>query len=146
MESILKAKNEDIDSILKLEEELFIDPYNKENINYELNENPFSKVLVYKNDKDLLGYIIFWITFDSATICKIGVNKNYQKLGIGSKLLTESEKIIKEVGAEFYTLEVRESNINAIKFYEKNGFKKITTKKNYYSNGENALYYMKGEI
>ena len=39
-------------------------------------------------------------------------------------------------------LEVRENNINAIKFYEKLGFVKVRTIKNYYGN-ENAFFMIK---
>ena len=37
------------------------------------------------------------------------------------------------------TLEVRVSNSVAIKFYEKHGFVKHSIRKNYYSNGEDAI-------
>ena len=36
-------------------------------------------------------------------------------------------------------LEVREKNIQAIKFYTLQGFKQITIRKEYYKNGDNAL-------
>ena len=38
------------------------------------------------------------------------------------------------------TLEVRVSNIPAINFYKKQGFKIETTKPHYYDNGEDAYY------
>ena len=41
-------------------------------------------------------------------------------------------------------LEVRDSNIIAIKFYEKRGFKKISVRKNYYQDThEDAIIYEK---
>ena len=40
-------------------------------------------------------------------------------------------------------LEVRKSNISAQKLYEKNGFKKISVRKNYYDNIEDAFIYLK---
>ena len=42
------------------------------------------------------------------------------------------------------TLEVRVSNISAQKLYESLGFKKILIKNNYYSDGEDAFFMMKG--
>ena len=47
---------------------------------------------------------------------------------------------IKKIG-----LEVRTNNINAIKFYKKHGFKKISTIKSFYQNGEDA-YLMEKNI
>ena len=46
----------------------------------------------------------------------------------------------KEDVVEFITLEVRVSNAPAIAFYKKHKFSEITIKKNYYSDGEDAIY------
>ena len=65
-------------------------------------------------------------------------------MGIASKLLEESFKILKENKVLFYTLEVREHNEKAINLYKKHGFTYVTLKEQYYSDGENAIYMMKG--
>ncbi len=36
-------------------------------------------------------------------------------------------------------LEVRESNIDALSYYEKNGFKALEVRNKYYRNGEGAI-------
>jgi len=143
---IVDGNKDDLNDISLLEASLFSDPYtSKDLIDMYLN-NPFLKILVYKNNGEIIGYLLFAITFTNATIYKIGVKKDYQNRGIGTKLIKRSEEILKENNVEFYTLEVRKSNVNAISFYEKLGFIYITSKKEYYSNGEDALYLMKGEI
>ncbi len=143
---IRKATIDDIDEIL-LMETLFVKPYTREQVRYEIEENPTSNILVAVKDDDLkfvCGFIDFWITFDSATICQIAVKKEFQNQGIASMLLNESYMILKANDVLFYTLEVREHNTNAVNLYLKHGFTKVTIKEQYYANGENAIYMMKG--
>ena len=142
---IRKATIDDIDEICSMET-LFVKPYTKEQVRYEIVENPTSNILLAVDDdlKLVYGFIDFWITFDSATICQIAVKKEYQNQGVASMLLNESYKILKANDVIFYTLEVREHNTNAINLYLKHGFTKVTIKEQYYENGENAIYMLKG--
>lgn len=114
-------------------------------LKYEFCENPFSVILFCYEDDVLVGYMDFWITFDSATIFRIGVNSDYQRQGIGSLLMDETERLIKETNEVFaITLEVRQRNKKAINLYSKYGFDSITIKECYYEDGENAIYMVKG--
>src|SRR5574344_1213967 len=146
---IRKANDNDIKRLVDLES-LFLSPYSEKQIYYELHENPTSNVLVYLNDKGLVvGFIDFWITVDSATVCQVAVDKAYQRHGIAEALFNEAFKILKSNKEEvilWLTLEVREHNDAAISLYKKLGFKYVVTKEKYYSNGDNALYMMKGLI
>ena len=92
-------------------------------------------------DDKLVGYLDYWVTFDSATIFRIGVDENIQKHGIGSKLMDMMIQDIKNKYNEvfFISLEVRKSNIKAQKLYSKFDFLEYTTKQNYYEDGEDAL-------
>lgn len=133
----------DLDKVMEIENLCFVAPWKLEDIKRELLENKFANLLVAEVNGVVVGYVDFWITFDSATICQIAVHPSYQRQSIGSELLKE---VIKECYAKkvfVMTLEVRESNIKGINFYKKHGFKLCVTKENYYSNGENALYMIK---
>ncbi len=140
------ANKDYIEEVTALENVCFKHPFTLKEVTYELTENPFSHTLILKIDGKSVGYLIYWITFDSATICRIGIKDNERHKGYASLLIQESEKYLKKENVEFYTLEVRESNIAAINLYKKNGFSIITKKNKYYEDGENALYMMKGEI
>ena len=52
----------------------------------------------------------------------IAVDPKYRKRGIGKSLLEEVVEQSKSAGMERLVLEVRKSNMVAIKFYEKLGF------------------------
>ena len=146
---IRKANDYDLKRLVDLEN-LFLAPYSEKQIYYELHENPTSNVLVAVNDVGfVVGFIDFWITFDSATVCQIAVDKNYQRQGIAKLLFNETFKILRNNEEEtilWLTLEVREHNEPSLNLYKKLGFKYVVTKEKYYSNGENAIYMMKGLI
>lgn len=116
----------------------------KKDLEYEVYENPVSKILLYKENNEVLGYLDFWITFDSSTIFKIIVKDEYRNKGIAKKLLEESFKMLKKEKVLYMTLEVRKSNLYAIKLYESCEFKKVTVKEKYYKDGEDAIYMVKG--
>lgn len=134
----------DINKVMEIENLCFVAPWKKEDILRELKDNKFATLLVATINEHVVGYVDFWVTFDSATICQIAVHPNYQRQHIGSLLL---EEVLKECYAKkvlTITLEVRESNSRGINFYTKHGFNQFLVKPNYYSNGENAIYMMKG--
>lgn len=122
-------------------------PLSLKDIEYELKENPISKVLGFFDDeKRLIGFIDFWITFDSSTIYNLAVHPSFRQMGVASKLFKEVFKILKAENVFFLTLEVRVSNLAAIALYEKVGFEKVTIKENYYDFNEDAIYMVKGVV
>ena len=143
--AIRKIEPSEAEAVFELEKACFHASWPLEEIKYELNENPCSILLgVYENET-LVGYIDFMITFDSATINRICVEKEKRNKGYAMLLLQEMEKACKSQAdpVEFITLEVRESNSSAINLYHKAGYSDVTIKKMYYSDGENAIYMMR---
>ena len=130
---IRQAELKDAYEISLIDEKIFVDHLSYEFIENDLKNNPFAKYFVYESDGIIVGYIISWVA-DNTEILNFGVLKEYQKKGIGSLLFDEVLKISEGI----ISLEVRESNINAINFYQNRGFKAVRVRKNYYSNGEDA--------
>ena len=143
---IREARSTDFDAVVKLENACFVQPYNIEQMEYEFNGNPLNKILVACIEDQIVGFIDYMITFNSATITQIAVDQTFRKQGIATKLLIEMENTfptdIDEV-VENTTLEVRESNLAAINLYKKSGYEVVTIKKHYYEDGENAIYMVK---
>ena len=143
---IRPATDLDISSILEIENGCFVDPWKQEDISYEMHSNPYSNfwVIELSNDslglKQVVGFVDFWITFDSATICQIAVHPELQHMHIGSELMDEVIKEFEIKRVRTVTLEVRKSNEKAINFYKKYGFAISHVKEGYYINGEDALY------
>ena len=143
--TIRKCKTEDLAKVSILEEKLFTKPYSLKDLNYELNENPFSNFYVLLDESEVVGYLIFLITFNTSTIDRIAVDKKYQGKGNGQLLMNKMDEILsnKKLMMETCTLEVRKSNLIALNFYKKNKFKEVTIKPHYYDNGEDAIFMVK---
>lgn len=142
--TVRPMEEKDIDVVNYLENTCFVAPWNLTSLLYELKENPVSNLWVIESSETgVLGFIDYWITFDSATICQICINPYYRRRHLASILLDEAIKDCKAQKVNSVTLEVRENNISAFKLYEKFGFKKTLIKEKYYSNGENAIYMIK---
>ena len=76
------------------------------------------------------------------SITNIAVHPDYRHQGIASSVLEKLVSHSCDNKLEFITLEVRESNINAIKLYEKFGFEEVGRRKNYYSNNHETAILM----
>lgn len=143
---IREMKRFDLGGVKIVEDLSFNDGrYTKEQLLYELNDNPFAKILVDVVDEEIVGFLIYMVTFNSATIVQIATRPINRKRGVATKLLNEMiKRISKPYGeVENVTLEVRNSNDVAHNFYLKNGFKDVTIKKKYYENGDDAIYMMR---
>ncbi len=129
--SVERFKEEDLSDILKLERELFDNPYSEETLRREL-ELPFSIGLVAKINSETAGYCLSWVIGKTCELHRIGVKREFQGKGVGGKLLKELIKTARERGACEIVLEVNEKNKKAINFYRKLGFSKISERENYY--------------
>lgn len=140
---IRKMNEADIEVVTALERELFIHPWKDDQFHYECFENAYANLFVYEEDGMVLGYLDYWITFETAQVAKIAVAKHVQRNGIAQKLLHHCITACELAMCESITLEVRENNTAAIHLYEKNGFMEVTKRKGYYSNGEDAYLMIK---
>ena len=128
----------DIDAIVDLELKTLNTTLGKDMLKNEL-DNPFSYIFVYTVENNVVGYISYSFDGDIAEMLNFCVDTNMQGQGIGKELLEYTFNIFKDLSANSSILEVRESNYKAISLYNKFGYKKISVRKAYYSNGENAL-------
>lgn len=143
---ILEATKEDFNSIYEVEKTSTNEVMSLEELKYEFNENPVAKFMILKDDNgEIVSYIDYWITFDSSTIFKIVTKESARNKGYGKALLSRVIDDLKKDGEVLYlTLEVRKSNIFAIKLYESLKFERIVIKEKYYKNGEDAIYMVRG--
>lgn len=92
----------------------------------------------------IIGYCTIIASFETADLCNIAVKEDYRKQHIAEMIFEYAVKKCRAKSVERILLEVRESNIPAICFYDKMDFEKIGMRKNYYSNpSENALILQK---
>lgn len=137
----------DIDQILAIEKDIFPNPWNRISFENELNCKDSNNFIVNhdagERRSSVIAYISFRLVIDEMHLLKIGVDPTYQNRGIASRLLQKSMQMAAEKGAAVVYLEVRLSNIGAIAFYRKLGFKTIGKRARYYpETGEDALVLM----
>lgn len=92
----------------------------------------------------IVGYIAITYVIDTIDILSIVTMKNYENVGVATLLLEYIFNFAKKNNVNKIFLEVRTSNTKAINLYEKNNFKLISKRKNYYTDTkEDALIYLK---
>ena len=139
---IRRYTHNDIKDIVKLESLTLGTTLGEDMLKSEL-DNPLSYIFVYSKDNEIIGYISTSFDGEIVEILNFCVNPNMQNKGIGSSLLEYIFDYFKNLNAKSSILEVRESNTKAISLYTKSGYNKISIRKSYYSNRENALVLQK---
>lgn len=139
--SIREMTEEDIKEIAELEKECFSEPWSENSLRDEL-ANETARFYVLRDSEKLLGYIGANNICNEVYITNVAVNSKCRGKGYGEILVKHLIKQSEAERAFFITLEVRKSNENAIKLYEKCGLKLIGERKNFYSKPtEDALIY-----
>ena len=111
----------------------------KISITEETLKNNFINIAVY-DDSGIKGVVVYDVIYDRIEIEYIVVELSERRNGIATNLIEYIEK--KNPNIKNITLEVRESNLSAISFYEKLGFRRVAIRKNYY-NDENGILMVK---
>lgn len=126
-----------VKSVAQIEKECFNHPWS-ENAFYEELNNPLSLTIVAVNSKNtsnnenVFGFVNVRIIKDEVYINNIAVTKAFRRNGIGKNLLSALEEEVRKKRASFITLEVRESNAQAISLYSSFGFKIAGKRKKFY--------------
>ena len=132
-------KESDANELSMLDAECFSIPWSEQSF---LNDakNPIAEYVIARIGEKIVGYAGFWKVLDEAQITNVAVLKKFRRQKIAHKILSELIKLAKQKSIKTLTLEVRESNLAAIKLYSGLNFKKVGTRKNYYKNPtENAV-------
>ena len=96
--------------------------------------------LVAEKDDYVIGYVMFWIKYENqGHIISIAVDKNYRHLGAGTELLVKAISILSLLPIDAIYLEVKETNVAAVEFYERFNFIKDRVVPGYYENGDGAI-------
>ena len=130
-----KMNFDDIKSVAEIEFKTFSLPWRLEDFWHEVI-NQDSESIVGELDGKVIAYACAWLSFNEADVANIAVEENFRGCGIGKKLFAELLNRVKLRGVKAVTLEVRVSNIAAIKLYESFGMRGVGVRKNYYCNPE----------
>ena len=136
---IRKMQPEDLAEVCKIEKDNFSLPWSEKSF-LESMEREDTVFLVALEDEDVAGYIGCYCIAGTGEITNVAVKETCRRKGIGGMLL---EKLYEEgalLDTQEFFLEVRESNEPAKCLYEKQGFKPVGLRKNYFRKPtENAV-------
>jgi len=139
-----EANRSDSSAIRRLALVANIDAWSEADYSDEISR-PDSFVITTTDSDVLVGFLVARIVpgtteAPDADLYNIAVDPAAKRQGIGSRLLaTLVEQLVKKSVGNVW-LEVRESNAEAIAFYERHGFTAEVTRPNFYTNPtENAV-------
>lgn len=135
MLTIRELTMEDIDQVCALEQMVFSMPWQRDAF-IEMVENKDALYLVVEVKKQpgiVIGACGMRHIVGEGDISNVVVHPDYRKRGIAYRMLSELLKRGEiQYGIEAYTLEVRKSNTDALKLYDKLGFVSEGIRKNFY--------------
>ena len=138
----------DLDDIVAIEKASFSNPWTREMYVRELQNPDVSFLYVLRApDAGIVAFCSFWLVLDEVHINNLAVRGDFRGRGVGTALLEHVLQAGANRGAERATLEVRRSNAQARRLYERLGFEVAATRPNYYvSPAEDALILWKGAL
>lgn len=137
--TITRMNEKHIKQVAELEKICFSEPWSEKSLSEAL-KNDISHFFVAENNDEVLGYIGIYNICGEGSITEFAVFPKYRRKGVGSAIIKYAIDNCKNFNMDFLTLEVRESNGNAISLYSKIGFENVGVRKFFYSNPtENAV-------
>lgn len=101
---------------------------------------PWARLRVARGDGGIvLGYLLFWHVVDEGHVINVAVAPEHRQKGIGRALVDHLVAHAKDNGIVKLLLEVRASNVAAIRLYEAAGFTRFNVRERYYGDGEDAV-------
>ncbi len=130
---------DDVFEIARIEKICFPqDPWNVHALKVSVT-NPYGYCLTAQIENKIVGYLIGTEGDGAGHLMNLAVSPQYRRKGIGSALLGNWIDRGRRLVWNKSTLEVRQSNFEAIKLYEKFGYKYLKTNNHYYLNGEDGI-------
>lgn len=108
----------------------------------DILSNEYDYLYGYYLDDKLVAFIHVNKLYEVMDIVNVVVNPSYRKKGIATKLIDYAMSQFDDLKS--IMLEVNENNSNAISLYNKNNFKVVNKRNNYY--GSEAALIMKRDV
>lgn len=127
---ISPIQEKDFEQLFNIEQSAHLVPWSMGTLKNNMGER-YLNLKIECNDQ-IVGFAICQTVLDEATLFNIAIHPNYQGQKLGFTLLNALIEQLRNKGILTLWLEVRESNRNAIRLYEKLNFNEVDIRKNYY--------------
>jgi ribosomal-protein-alanine N-acetyltransferase len=130
----------DLEAIERIERASYPTPWSRSMFASELAKPSSLSFGAVDETGTLVGYLVLSRYVDAWHIMNVAVAPERRRQGIASALLQRLLELTKDDSLRGYTLEVRVSNLGAIRLYERFGFRRKGIRRGYYTdNREDAL-------
>ena len=138
----------DLDRIEEIERESYPTPWSRSMFAGELAKPSSVCLGAFDSESEaLVGYLIISRYVDAWHVMNVAVALSQRRRGIAQNLLERLFELTANDSRRGYTLEVRVSNVDAIRLYERLGFQARGLRRGYYTdNREDALIMWKDPL
>ncbi len=137
---IRTLESRDLDAVEEIERASYPTPWSRSMFAAELQKPSSLAIGAYHDSGELVGYAIVSRYVDAWHVMNIAVVPEFRRRGIAQSLLERLFDVTSTDPRRGYTLEVRVSNAEAIRLYERLGFEARGVRRGYYTdNREDAL-------
>jgi ribosomal-protein-alanine N-acetyltransferase len=128
--SFRPMNKQDVTTIMALEHVLYPYPWTPGNFTDSLNAGYSCWICEFGSI--VVGYAVLMLAVDEAHVLNIAIDQEWQRQGLGRRLMQHLIKVAREYRAQMMFLEVRPSNVSARRLYDDIGFNEIATRRAYY--------------
>lgn len=129
---IVPMNGDHLDEVAELERVCFPDPWSRNMLKEELENDLAAFLVALDEDGAVAGYAGLQVVLDEGNILNVAVRPDCRRRGVAKQLLQVFLNFAKGNRLSFLTLEVRASNYAAIALYGSRGFRGVGRRKNYY--------------
>jgi ribosomal-protein-alanine N-acetyltransferase len=135
-----RLEQRDLDMVEEIERASYPTPWSRSMFAAELRKPSSIALGAYLEEGELVGYAFVSRYVDAWHVMNVAVSPAFRRRGIASTLLERLFEVTASDPRRGYTLEVRVSNAEAIRLYERLGFESRGIRRGYYTdNREDAL-------
>ena len=137
---IVPMRRSHLKAVIAIERRIFPSPWSLGLYLSEITQPATRAYYVACVGADVVGYAGMMVVVGEAHVTNIGVAPEWQRHGVGRRLMLQLAREARQRSAQHLTLEVRVSNVGAQALYHEFGFAPAGIRKNYYSEvNEDAL-------
>jgi ribosomal-protein-alanine N-acetyltransferase len=133
-----RARRDDLDVLLDIERRSFEVPWTSGEMEEEF-ELDYSRPWVAEQNGRVVAFGIHWLIAGESQLADIAVHPDFQRRGLGRRMLEKLLDDARSSGMRKMTLEVRAGNTAAIELYLKRGFVETSRRPRYYEGREEAV-------
>lgn len=141
MSTVRFMEEADLDAVVALQDASFAGAADSSRLSRSdlLQELGRSQSKVWVHSAPALGYLLTWHVADELHVHNVAVHPDARRRGVARALLEEAERYMRAHGVVDAWLEVRRTNLAAVRLYQALGYEVSGERLRYYDDGEDAL-------